>query len=83
MAKIYHINLSNEERTSLPQLIGSGEHSARKINRARILLLASEGKTGKEIATVLHSSLPTVHRARKRFVQGSRRPTLPGVCATW
>ena len=44
MAKIYHVNLSGDERGQLLELIKSGEHPARKINRARILLLADEGK---------------------------------------
>ena len=69
MAKIYHVNLSDEERASLLHLIKSGEHSARKITRARILLLADEGKMDQEIATTLHSSVPTVQRTRERFVK--------------
>ena len=70
MAKIYRVDLTDEERTHLLKLIKSGEHSARQINRARILLLASEGKTDREIATGLHSSTPTVQRTRRRFVEG-------------
>lgn len=70
MAKIYHVDLSDEERAALRHLIKSGERSARKITRARILLLADDGKTDKEIAAALHSSVPTVQRTRARFVQG-------------
>jgi transposase len=70
MAKIYHIDLSDEERTYLLEFIKSGERSARKINRARILLLADEGKKDRDIVEALHTSVPTVQRTRKRFVEG-------------
>jgi transposase len=69
--KIYIVELMKEERTSLLDLIKSGEHSARKLNRARILLLADEGKTDEEIAQVLYTSVPTVQRTRRRFVEGN------------
>jgi len=69
--KIYIVDLTEEERTSLLDLIKSGEHSARKLNRARILLLANEGETDEKIAQVLHTSVPTVQRTRQRFVEGN------------
>ena len=40
MAKIYHVNLTAEERESLLQLIRCGQPPARRVTRARILLLA-------------------------------------------
>lgn len=67
--KIYIVDLTEEERTSLLDLIKSGEHSARKLNRARILLLANEGETDEKIAQVLHTSVPTVQRTRQRLVE--------------
>ena len=69
--KIYVVDLMEEERTTLLELIRSGEHSARKLNRARILLLADEGRTDGEIAEALHTSTSTVHRTRQRFVEGN------------
>ena len=69
--KIYVVDLTEEERTYLLDLIKSGEHSARKLNRARILLLAGEGKADREIAEALHTSTPTVQRTRQRFVEGN------------
>lgn len=69
--KIYIADLMEEERTSLLDLIKSGEHAARKLNRARILLLADEGKTDGEIAQVLHTSTPTIQRTRQRFVENN------------
>ena len=69
--KIYVVDLTEEERAFLLDLIKGGEHSARKLNRARILLLADEDKTDREIAGVLHTSTPTVQRTRRRFVEGN------------
>jgi transposase len=69
MAKIYHVDLTEDERAYLLQFIKIGERSARKINRARILLLAAEGKKDEAIADSLHTSVPTVQRTRKRFVE--------------
>ena len=70
MAKIYHVDLTDDERTYLLEFIKSGERSARKMNRARILLLAHEGKRDRDIVEALHTSVPTVQRTRKRFVEG-------------
>jgi transposase len=70
MAKIYHVDLTDDERAFLLEFIKSGERSARKINRARILLLADEGKKDRDISESLHTSVPTVQRTRKRFVEG-------------
>jgi transposase len=69
--KIYIVDLTNEERTHLLDLIKSGERSARKLNRARILLLADEGKADSEIAAALHTGTATVQRTRQRFVEGN------------
>jgi transposase len=69
--KIYVVDLTEEERAYLLDMIKRGEHSARKLNRARILLLADEGKTDEEIAAALHTSTPTVQRTRQRFVEGN------------
>jgi transposase len=55
----------------LLNLIQKGEHSARKLNRARILLLADEGKTDGEISEALHTGTATVQRTRQRFVEGN------------
>jgi transposase len=65
--KIYIVDLTNEERRQLLDFI----KSARKLNRARILLLADEGKTDGEIAEALHTGSATVARTRQRFVEGN------------
>ena len=69
--KIYIVDLTKEERTQLLEFIKSGKHSARKLNRARILLLADEGKADGEIAEALHTGTATVQRTRQRFVEGN------------
>jgi transposase len=69
--KIYVVDLTNEERTYLLDFIKSSKRSARKLNRARILLLADEGKADGEIAEALHTGTATVQRTRQRFVEGN------------
>jgi transposase len=69
--KIYVVDLTEEERGVLLELIGRGSPPARKVKRTHILLLADEGKTDTEIAQALHTSVPTVQRTRRRFVAGS------------
>jgi transposase len=69
--KIYIVDLTAEERAYLLGFIKSGTHSARKLNRARILLLADEGKSDSEIAEALHTGIATVQRTRQRFVEGN------------
>lgn len=68
--KIYTVNLTEDERTYLLNLFKGGKHPARKLNRARILLLADEGKTDEAIEEVLHIGFSTVGRTRKKFVEG-------------
>ena len=74
--KIYVVDLTKDERTFLLGFISQGTQSARKLNRAHILLLADEGKTDSEIAKALHTSTPTVQRTRRRFVEGGLEQAL-------
>lgn len=74
--KIYVVDLTEEERTILLELIKSGKHGARKLNRARILLLADEGKSDREIAEALHTGQSTVQRTRQRFIEGNLESAL-------
>jgi transposase len=69
MSKRYIVNLTEEERTQLLELIKKGKASARKIARAQILLSADRGDTDRAIARALHVSVPTVHRTRERFTK--------------
>lgn len=67
MKKLYNVELTEAERTRLLLLIGSGESNARRLRRARTLLLADEGRTDAEIASALHIGTATVARTRKRI----------------
>jgi transposase len=68
MAKKHMVDLTSAERDELLALIGAGESSARKVKRANTLLLSSAGKKDEEIAEVLHTSVSTIERTRRRFV---------------
>ena len=70
MAKRYIVDLTEDERTRLRDLIKRGKVAARKVTRAQILLLAGEGKIDTAISTGLHVSVATVEHIRKRFVEG-------------
>ena len=70
MRKLYHVHLSDNERSELEQVITRGKRSARVITRARILLKAAEGRQDEEIVEAVGSSVATIARVRRRFVQG-------------
>jgi transposase len=67
--KLYRVDLSEQERTTLLALIQKGKSAARKVRRAHLLLLAAEGQTDRQIAVALHTGTATVERLRKRFVE--------------
>lgn len=69
MKKLYTVNLTDLERTQLLLWVGAGKSSARRLRRARTLLLADEGKTDAEIAAALHIGSATVARTRQRFTR--------------
>lgn len=69
----YKVKLSGDERRKLNLLTMGGSIGVRKLNRAKILLLADENcengnKTDKEISQKLDVSEATVVRIRQRFV---------------
>ena len=67
----YVVNLDDDERKVLTDLIKKGTEKARRISRAHILLLADEDKSDATIAATLHTSVSTILRTRKRFVEGN------------
>lgn len=67
--KLYHVKLSADEREYLTKLISSGQESARKLTRARILLKSDAGYKDEAIGQAVDVGLATVHRVRKRFAQ--------------
>jgi len=86
MKKKYIVELTDEERKTLGQLIYSGKASARKLSHARILLKADSSPGGPnwtdaQICQALDVGRATVERARKRLVEeglqlalGRRKP---------
>ena len=69
MMKRYRVDLTDGERGQLRALVSKGTTSARKIRRARTLLLAAESRTDAEIAASLQIGVATVERTRRRFVE--------------
>lgn len=77
MRKLYVVDLSEEEKAQLHSLTKKGKTSARKLNRARVLLLADQGETDQQIAKAVGVGTSTVERIRKRFVtEGSLEAAL-------
>jgi transposase len=70
MRNQYPVKLTIEERNRLSDLTIKGRAGARKINRARILLMVDAGKREREIVEALGIGESTVERTRRRFVEG-------------
>jgi len=64
--KLHIINLKEEERKELKRYLRKGKSPARSLTRARILILADEGRDDQEIAEILKVSKSTVSRIRTR-----------------
>lgn len=72
--KIYHVTLEKEERVALTALVNKGPGNARRLRRARILLMADEAQEGGggkdvDIAKALQASVRTVERIRQKCVE--------------
>jgi transposase len=73
-AKIYKVTLTNDERAELAALVNKGKGIARRLTRARILLLADEnqaegGWKDADIAKALGVHARTVERTREKCVE--------------
>lgn len=68
MATRYTINLSEDERLGLEDLLSRNRLSKLKAQRAQILLKADEGMTDTEISDEVGAGTATVERIRKRAV---------------
>ena len=81
MKKRYLVTLTVEEREQLQAMVSKGKAAARKLVRARILLLADEAEGGTqksdpEITEALGCGRATVERVRKQFVEEGLEATL-------
>ena len=75
MSKKYRVFLNGKKRSDLKRLVNTGTEKARKLTRARILLLADESPSGpskkdKEIMEALGVCARTVAVTRQRFTEG-------------
>lgn len=67
----YVVTLAEADRKLLDDLTHKGEHPARKLARARVLLLADgRANTDEEISRATGVSVSTVYRTKARFVEG-------------
>jgi transposase len=64
-----NINLNNSEEKFLTNFIRKGKKNARYLTRARILLLANQGKGDTEISKTLGIGRSTALRLRKRYLE--------------
>ena len=74
MNKKHIVRLASEERAELETLTSTGVASARKLTRARVLLLSDQGGEGpgwtdQEVAEALGSSRHSVRSIRLRYAQ--------------
>jgi transposase len=81
MEKRYRVTLTQEEREGLQKLVSVGKGAARKLARARMLLLADQSEGGPsradpEIVKALNCGRATVERVRKLFVEEGLEATL-------
>jgi transposase len=81
MSKKYRVFLNGKKRSDLKRLVNTGTEKARKITRARILLLADESPHGpskkdKEIMEALGVCARTVALTRERFAEGDIKEAL-------
>lgn len=74
MQKRYRVTLTQSERHDLQTLVSTGKAAARKLVRARILLLADQteggpAKADPQIVDALGCGRATVERVRQQFVE--------------
>ncbi len=72
--KKYVVRLSEEERVRLDELIRKGKRARHLLTKARILLKADVSEAGdgwsdRQIAEALDTSIPTIQRTRRQFVE--------------
>ncbi|MGA2926126.1 MAG: helix-turn-helix domain-containing protein, partial [Solirubrobacteraceae bacterium] len=80
------ITVIEEDRSELERIVRASSSEVRLVERARIVLAAAQGMTGKEIAAAVGCSLPTVVKWRRRYasagITGLRDAPRPGAPLT-
>ena len=72
----YRVELSQAERDELTALLRGGQHRARKLKRAQILLAADAGLGDEAICASVAVGGSTVYRTKRRFVEVSLEAAL-------
>ena len=67
----YRVELSQAEHDQLTAMLRGGQHAARKLKRAQILLAADGDASDAAIAAGVCVSQSTVYRTKRRFVVGN------------
>ena len=65
----YRVTLSEAEQAQLQALLSAGRTCVRRVKRAQILLAAAEGQTEQHIAKAVRTSLATIYRIKRSFVE--------------
>ena len=68
--------LSDDDLTTLNQLVAKGKSSVQKINRARVLLLSHQKQTPQQVSVLLNLSVATVYNIRKRYIEQTLEQSL-------
>jgi len=77
-AKKYIVTLTENEKTTLKEILNKGKHNAQKRIRAQALLLAEESYTDEMIAERTGMSRRGMEQLRQRFVEEGFELTLEG-----
>src|SRR5262249_4111472 len=72
----YRVELRHTQREQLTALLNGGNNTARRSNRAQILLAADAGASDEEIARSVGAGGSTVYRTKRRFVLGNLEAAL-------
>jgi transposase len=82
MAKIYHVDLTEQERQHLNALLKNNNQNTERAKRCYILLAADNNGDKKwkddEISQCYRVGVSTVARLRKRFIEGGLQEALYG-----
>jgi len=79
--KRYRVTLTEQERQDLQKLVSTGKAAAKKLVRARIMLLTDQSEWGPaksdfDVCEALGCGRATVERVRKQFVEDGIETTL-------
>lgn len=78
MVKKYVVKLAKAEKKQLRSMISAGNHVAKKVLKARVLLKADQGWLDSAIATAFDLNVRTVERMRQEFVEKGFETFLAG-----